>query len=112
MFDTSTWDRLLQERYTEREQMRQSTLAEVVEAVRGYFRTKTVKAVYLTGSILEEGKFRPHSDIDVAVEGLPEEDYLRTLAELGYLLRREVDLIEIEKCRFRDHILQKGLRVL
>jgi len=46
------------------------------------------------------------------VEGLPEEEYLITLADLRCLLHRDVDLIEIEKCRFRRHILEKGLRVL
>jgi predicted nucleotidyltransferase len=112
MFDTSTWDRVLQERHAERERLRQSTLAEAVETLRRYFCTKQVKAVYLTGSILVEGKFLSRSDIDVAVEGLPEEEYLLTLAELGYLLQRDVDVIELEKCCFRDHILQKGLRVL
>lgn len=112
MFDTSTWDKLLQERIAERERQRQHMLVKAVEALRRYFRTKKVKAVYLTGSILEEGKFLPESDVDVAVEGLPEEEYLITLADLGCVLHRDVDLIEIEKCRFRRHILEKGLRVL
>lgn len=112
MFDTSTWDKLLQERAADREQMRQRTMAQAVETLRIYFATRKVKAVYLTGSILEEGKFLSCSDIDVAVEGLPEDEYLITLADLGYLLQRDVDLIEIEKCSFREHILHKGLRVL
>jgi len=61
VFDTSTWDKLLQERIAERERQRQHMLVKAVEALRRYFRTKKVKAVYLTGSILEEGKFLPES---------------------------------------------------
>jgi hypothetical protein len=47
VFDTSTWDKLLQERAAEREQVRQHTMAEAVETLRIYFATRKVKAVYL-----------------------------------------------------------------
>lgn len=110
MFDTSLWRRIMEERAARRESERQRTLAQTVEALRQYFVNKRVRAVYLTGSILREGKFVPFSDIDVAVEGL-EEDYLRTLAELEGVLHRQVDLIELEKCSFREQILQRGLRI-
>lgn len=110
MFDTSLWRRRMEERARQREQERQRVLSQAVEALQRYFADKRVRAVYLTGSILREGKFVPFSDIDVAVEGL-EEDYLRTLAELEGVLGRQVDLIELEKCSFRQQILERGLRV-
>jgi hypothetical protein len=47
VFDTSTWDKLLQERAADREQVRQHTMAEAVETLRIYFATRKVKAVYL-----------------------------------------------------------------
>lgn len=110
IFDTSLWQKRLEELAAQREQERQQMLAHAVEALRNYFAQKRVKAVYLTGSILREGTFRPFSDIDVAVEGL-EEDYLRTLAELEGVLGREVDLIELEGCSFREQVVTRGLRI-
>lgn len=111
MYDISLWEKRLQEKYAERERVRQQVLAKAVEALRDYFTGKNVKAVYLTGSVLREGRFHAFSDIDVAVEGF-EGDYFRTLVELEALLDRDVDLIELEKCLFREQIMQRGLRIL
>ncbi|MCS6831853.1 MAG: nucleotidyltransferase domain-containing protein [Armatimonadota bacterium] len=111
MFDTSLWRRRMEERALQREMERQRALSQAVEILQKYFANKRVRAVYLTVSILREGEFAPFSDVDVAVEGL-EEDYLRTLAELEGVLHRQVDLIELEHCSFRQHILERGLRIL
>ncbi|GBC97154.1 hypothetical protein HRbin16_02974 [bacterium HR16] len=111
MFDTSLWRQIMEERAARRERERNIVLSRVVDALRQYFAGKRVKAVYLTGSLLREGRFHPFSDIDVAVEGL-EEDYLRTLTELEGVVQRQVDLIELEKCSFRQQILERGLRIL
>lgn len=110
MFDTSLWRKVMEERAIQREQERQRTLSQAVDALQQYFADKRVRAVYVTGSILREGRFVPSSDIDVAVEGL-EEDYLRTLAALEGVLHRQVDLIELEKCSFRQQILERGMRI-
>ncbi|GFP28108.1 hypothetical protein HKBW3S33_01525, partial [Candidatus Hakubella thermalkaliphila] len=51
------------------------------------------------------------SDIDVVVDG-PIEGYFKTLSELEELLERSVDLIELEKCKFKDCIEKKGLKII
>lgn len=109
-YDISLWERLQEERAAQREQERLQTLDRAVALLQQYFASKQVDAVYLTGSVLEKGRFYPFSDIDVAVEGL-KEDYLRTMVDLEHLLDRDIDLIELEKCPFRDAILQRGLRI-
>jgi predicted nucleotidyltransferase len=38
-----------------------------------------------------------HSDIDLAVWGLPEQDYFKAVADLDYGHSFEVDLVEIQK---------------
>ncbi|MCS6951151.1 MAG: nucleotidyltransferase domain-containing protein, partial [bacterium] len=70
MYDISLWEKLLEERAAQLEEERQQALAHAIEALQAYFGDKRVDAVYLTGSILQEGRFSPFSDIDVAVEGL------------------------------------------
>jgi predicted nucleotidyltransferase len=110
-FSTHLWKRLLEERQKDKERKRVETLESVCKSLREYFSPKKVQAVYLCGSITREGEFDSFSDIDVAVEGL-EEDYFATLCELEELLKRNVDLIELRKCSFREGILKEGVRVL
>ncbi len=109
--DISLWEATLAEKYRQREALRQQILADTIEALKKYFRRKRVRKVYLTGSILREGKYYPFSDLDIAVEGL-EEDYWETLVQLEDLLDKNVDLIELESCRFKQEILERGLKIL
>lgn len=108
--DISLWEAALMEKYRQRELQRQRILANTIEALKEYFCRKRVRKVYLAGSILQEGKYFAFSDLDIAVEGL-EEDYFVTLVELEELLDRNVDLIELESCRFRWKIQEKGVKI-
>jgi predicted nucleotidyltransferase len=109
--DISLWEATLEEKYRQREAQRQQMLAHSIEALTKFFHPKRVKKVYLTGSLLREGKYYSFSDIDIAVEGL-EEDYFETLVQLEDLLDRQIDLIELESCRFKQEIQERGLRIL
>jgi predicted nucleotidyltransferase len=109
--DISLWEAALEMEYRQREAQRQQVLADAIEALKQYFHRKQVRKIYLTGSILREGKFYPFSDIDIAVEGL-EEDYFQTLVQLEDLLDRDIDLIELESCRFKQEIQERGLKIL
>lgn len=63
-----------------------------------------VTKVVLFGSLLNHEKMSPRSDIDLAVWGLPEEDYFKAV---GFLLEIadgfSIDLVEARKVR--DYIL-------
>ena len=67
--------------------------------------------IYITGSLLVPFRFGKNSDIDIAVKGLPGEDYFPLLAHLEDLLPRTVEIIDLEDCRFKDKIIEKGLRI-
>lgn len=108
--DISRWEEKLAEEYRQRETARQEILAAAIAALAKYFRRKRVRRVYLIGSVLREGKYYPFSDLDIAVEGL-EEDYFETLVQLEDLLDRNVDLIEMESCRFQQEIRERGLKI-
>lgn len=110
-YNISLWERFLDEEYNEREIERLAILKASVKALKGYFKDKDVKRVFLVGSILKKDAFYPFSDIDVAVGGLKEE-YFKTLLGLEDVLGRNVDLIEIEKCRFKESLERKGLKIL
>ncbi len=110
-FDISLWEKSLEEDYNKREQQRLAILEKTAKALKAYFKDKDVEVVFLVGSILEEGGFYPFSDIDVAAEGF-KEDYWKTLSDLESILERNVDLIEMEKCRFKDSLIKRGYRIL
>lgn len=112
-FDASLARRSGREKHEKWETKRKRRLANVKVVVRSYFERKGVKSVYVTGSLTRPDAYRPTSDIDLAVEGLPPEEYLTTLAELQELLGTDwVDLIELERCRFRSRIEAEGVRIL
>lgn len=110
-FDISIWEEMIEKGYKKREEERLKTLRKSVKILKDYFKGKRVKKVFLVGSILEEGRFYPFSDVDVAVEGLIE-GYFKTLSEIEGLLERSVDLIELEKCRFKNAIERNGRRII
>lgn len=112
-FDASLARKSGREKHIAWEKKRKIRLARVKMSVRGYFEGRGVKSVYVTGSLTRPDAYRPTSDIDLAVEGLPPEEYLTTLAELQELLGTDwVDLIELERCRFRSRIEEEGVRIL
>jgi predicted nucleotidyltransferase len=53
-------------------------------------------AVYVFGSATT-GKLRRHSDIDLAVEGLPPEVFFRAIAKTSEILNRPVDLLDLAR---------------
>lgn len=56
--------------------------------------------VLLFGSVAREERLSPHSDLDLAVEGLTSLDYYRAVARVRSVpARRGVDLVRLESCR-------------
>ncbi|MCX7845766.1 MAG: nucleotidyltransferase domain-containing protein [Dictyoglomaceae bacterium] len=110
MFDISIWEKEVIREKRERELKHKKLLKDVIVKLKKYFEDKKVERVYLFGSILEEGFFYDFSDIDIAVEGLQEE-YFRVFSDLEDLINREIDLIELEYCKFKDEVIKKGLNI-
>lgn len=59
---------------------------------------------------LARGDYRPDSDIDLCVEGLPDHAYFRTLAACMMAIDRPVSLVELKDTHgyFRTRILTEG----
>jgi predicted nucleotidyltransferase len=111
VFDTSLWEKIIEAKRSRREEERLNFLNELVARLKRYFKGKRVRHVYLIGSILREGGFYNFSDIDIVVEKL-EEDYFKVLTELEELIDRDVDLIELERCRFKESVRKYGTKVV
>jgi len=72
-----------------------------------------VRKVYLFGSVAWPERFHADSDIDLAVEGLPDEKYIRALTELWRLLPsgRELNLVPLEAAfpELAERVRREGL---
>jgi predicted nucleotidyltransferase len=69
------------------------------------------RSVYVFGSVLPEESLpgRPPQDIDLAVEGLPPEVFLRTVGKLLGTLELPVDLIDLDRpTRFTQRLRETG----
>ncbi len=76
-----------------REKHRLEALAHVREAVPRYAaRYPPIRRVYVFGSILQPGRFTPHSDIDLAVDSDDIANETCLWRDLERALRRNVDL--------------------
>lgn len=110
MFDLSLWEEKILKEKEERETKRKKLLKEIIPKLKKYFKDKKVEKVYIFGSILKENFFYDFSDVDIAVEGL-KEDYFRVFLDLEDLIERNIDLVELEYCKFKEEIIKRGLRI-
>ncbi len=101
---------LLQKRDSARRERRLALLAEV----RGELRAALADIlpgtrVVVFGSLTKPGVFNDRSDVDLALEQAPAGINLWTVAgQLMDRLHRPVDIVLLNKCRFRDRILREG----
>lgn len=66
--------------------------------------------VWLFGSLVRPGRFRAHSDIDLAATGLPKSAYFQLLSRLNATSAFTVDLVDLDGCApwLADAIRREG----
>jgi len=85
--------------YEETRQRLKRALAELIPGHR----------VILFGSVTRPGVFNDRSDVDLALESEPlQMSVYRLASELMERLGRPVDILKLDKCRFRDRIRREG----
>ena len=70
--------------------------------------------IYLFGSVLHPDEFHPHSDIDLAADGIVPARFLTAVAKALIMAEEfSVDLVDISECQpeFKDSILTKGIKL-
>ena len=80
-----------------------------LQSVRSILLDHGARKIILYGS-LARGNYRPDSDIDLCVEGLPDENYFRALAECLMNARHHVSVLDFKNARgyLRERILDEG----
>ncbi|MEM8545232.1 MAG: nucleotidyltransferase domain-containing protein [Cyanobacteria bacterium P01_H01_bin.119] len=99
-----------QQQQIQRQQLGWQVARQAAELLQQHFQ---VRRVWLFGSMLEAQRIRSESDIDLAVEGLADDQYLQAVAELLDLSAFSVDLVQMEHAspRLREVIEQKGVEL-
>lgn len=93
----------------EQEKNRLLVLKNVVAAVKDYFADTPVQ-VFVIGSLIQPGKFRSDSDVDLVLKNFSG-DRFDVWTFLEGQIARKVEVILYENCSFKDHIDKFGLRI-
>jgi uncharacterized protein len=103
-FKTTLLDQRLRQKQRENEKLRQQTLRRVLDLLPQLATEYRFNHAYVFGSVTKKGRFSPYSDIDIAIEGLDNQQYFKFMADRSGRLEREVDVIQLEKHRLREEI--------
>ena len=104
-------DKVIAVEKARRENNRLETLSHVKELLARCAPKYSFSQAYIFGSLVKHGRFRPESDVDLALFGLSDGFFFALMAEASRELGRDVDLYQIEKMdkQFRTRIEAKGV---
>lgn len=79
-----------------------------IEKATHILRDAGAKEIYVFGSVAE-GRATSHSDIDLAVRGLPPEVFFEAVGRVAMALTREFDIIDMDDpSPFTEYLERKG----
>lgn len=83
-------------------------LKKLIEQAAAALKAAGAREVYVFGSAAS-GTMREDSDVDLAVSGLPPQVFFKAMGEAIDILRRQVDLIDLDTpSLFTDYLKRKG----
>ena len=109
-YNTSILDKALDKRAKQDEIMRKKMLDLTIRLLTEMSDSFTFQEAIIFGSVVEPGRFRQSSDIDIGIMNIPANEYFEIAALLSSKLGRDVDLVDLAKCHFADKIYREGYR--
>lgn len=109
-FDTRLLDEVLAEQRANNERDRQQVLQQVLDWLQQRGAQYGIDHAYLFGSMVQEGRFRESSDVDLGVEAIDSVRQIDAIADLSMLLLRDVDIVDLRHCHFAHRIRAQGQR--
>lgn len=89
--------------------MKETALNDLLTRGAALLKSAGAREVYVFGSVAR-GRAHEGSDVDLAVSGLPPATFFQTLAHLGDLFDRPVDLVDLDRTDpFTTYLKEKGL---
>lgn len=110
-FDFSVIEAGLKRKQELKEKERQELLKRFINVLANLREKYNLSEAFVFGSIVKPGRFIGNSDLDVAVKGLQNDRYFEFMAEISNEIGRDVDVVELEKCRFTEKIKREGIKV-
>ncbi|MDI6794258.1 MAG: hypothetical protein QME81_15580 [bacterium] len=110
-FDFSVLEAGLKKNRELKEKKRQELLKNFIKVLINLREKYNLGEVFIFGSIVKTGRFVEKSDLDVAVKDLKTGLYFDFMTDVSNEMGRDVDVVELEKCRFSEKIKREGLKV-
>jgi predicted nucleotidyltransferase len=89
-------------------EIKPTELQQAIEQAANVLKAAGAEAVYLFGSVVE-GPFRPNSDIDFAVTGLPPTKFFQVMGQTMTVFPRSFDLVDLDvDTPFTRYLKEKG----
>jgi predicted nucleotidyltransferase len=104
------WARRLAARARHREALRVERLERLTRVITEMQKKYRWSELIIFGSLVRPGRFGESSDADIAVSGLPKEDYYSFVGDVSALFGHDVDVVNLEECPFAASILRGGIR--
>ena len=84
------------------------TMAKSIDQLVAVLKSSGAKTVYVFGSAAK-GTMRSDSDLDLAVSGLPPENFFKALSAASNLVDRSVHLIDLDEVTpFTQYLIEEG----
>lgn len=109
-FDPYIWRESRRKKRQLFEKERKAVLEEINQGLLQLSKQYDWEAIYLFGSIIKPGKFRPNSDVDIGIKGLNKFDLYSFIGDVSLYLNRNVDVVRLEECDFAQKIVERGVR--
>ena len=110
--DSPLLEKILAQKREEGEKERLRILALTIDALKSVAPRFSLSEAYITGSLCQPERFHSRSDIDIAVAGLTNQNFFSFMAAMQDMLPIQVEVIELENCRFADKIIRNGMKVI
>lgn len=83
-------------------------MAHSIDQIAAVLKSSGAKTVYLFGSAAR-GSMRDESDLDLAVSGLPPENFFKALSAVSTLVDRSIHLIDLDEVTpFTQYLIEEG----
>ncbi|MFO7826174.1 MAG: nucleotidyltransferase domain-containing protein [Cyclobacterium sp.] len=109
-FDPYLWREKRRKQLDSYEENRKMLLSRIDDALEELSRQYEWAEIYLFGSIISPGKFRPDSDVDIGIKGLDKFELYAFIGDISAFLNRNVDVVRMEECPFAEKIRKSGVK--
>ncbi len=108
-FSTHRLDEILRRKREALEVARKELLLKLKAILTRLYEQHYFENAIIFGSLLKAHAFRENSDLDIAFTGLADENFFRCMSILSSGLGRDVDIIQLEQCSFKEKIMREGI---